>query len=173
MDTLNERIKTVRKNLGLSQKDFAEKIGISQRSVSWGEQPGNNVPDITIKALCMAFRVNEDWLRNGNGEMLLDFTEDEFTKAANMLSKDAFVRSLIVEYWKLDEENKKLFRNFIHKLSDDMKNCESGKNNSPGSHNPGAKPPALSIDEKVELYRKELELEEKAEGKSKALRGGA
>ena len=47
MDTLNERIKTVRKNLGLSQKDFAEKIGISQRSVSWGEQPGNNLRDGT------------------------------------------------------------------------------------------------------------------------------
>ena len=58
--TLNERIKEFRKLRGLSQKDFAETIGISQRSVSWGEQPGNNVPDNTIKNICMAFGVSED-----------------------------------------------------------------------------------------------------------------
>lgn len=83
MDTLNERIKKVRKDLELSQKDFAEKIGISQRSVSWGEQPGNNVPDSTIKSLCLAFHVNEKWLRDGSGEMYIQPTT---------FSLDAFVR---------------------------------------------------------------------------------
>lgn len=81
METLNERIKAVRKDLSLSQKDFAEKIGISQRSVSWGEQPGNNVPDSTLKALCMAFRVNETWLRDGIGPMYTaepTFSLDQF-----------------------------------------------------------------------------------------------
>lgn len=63
--SINERIKELRKDQGLSQKDFAAKMGISQRSVSWSEQPGNNVPDSTIKSLCMAFNANEDWLRNG------------------------------------------------------------------------------------------------------------
>ena len=86
MDTLNDRIKEVRKNLGLSQKDFAEKIGISQRAVSWGEQPGNNVPDSTIKALCMAFHVNEKWLRESIGDMFVQpdtFSLDEFVKQHN------------------------------------------------------------------------------------------
>lgn len=58
-------------------------------------------------------------------------------------------------------------------MIENMKSYESSKHNALDSYNPGAKPPALSIDEKVELYHKELELEEKAEGKSKALRGGA
>lgn len=83
MDALNSRIKEVRKDLGLSQKDFAEKIGISQRSVSWSEQPGNNVPDSTIKSLCMAFRVNEDWLRDGKKPMYIQpptFSLDDFVK---------------------------------------------------------------------------------------------
>lgn len=83
MDTLNERIKEVRKKLGLSQKDFAEKVGISQRSVSWGEQPGNNVPDSTIKSLCIVFRINETWLRTGDGDMLIEpdtFSLDQYAK---------------------------------------------------------------------------------------------
>ncbi len=81
--TLNERIKELRKLRGLSQKDFAETIGISQRSVSWGEQPGNNVPDNTIKNICMTFGVSEDWLRNGTEPMYIPestFSLDKFVK---------------------------------------------------------------------------------------------
>ena len=83
LDTLNERIKEVRKKLGLSQKDFAQKVGISQRSVSWGEQPGNNVPDSTIKSLCIVFRINETWLRTGDGDMFIEpdtFSLDQYAK---------------------------------------------------------------------------------------------
>ena len=83
LDTLNERIKEVRKKLGLSQKDFAQKVGISQRSVSWGEQPGNNVPDSTIKSLCIVFRINETWLRTGDGDMFIGpdtFSLDQYAK---------------------------------------------------------------------------------------------
>lgn len=83
MASLNERIKELRKSHGLSQKDFATKIGISQRSVSWSEQPGNNVPDSTIKSLCMAFNVNEDWLRDGTEPMYVEsstFSLEEFVK---------------------------------------------------------------------------------------------
>lgn len=83
MASLNERIKELRKSHSLSQKDFATKIGISQRSVSWSEQPGNNVPDSTIKSLCMAFNVNEDWLRNGTEPMCVEsstFSLEEFVK---------------------------------------------------------------------------------------------
>ena len=67
--TINERIRILRKNLNLSQSAFSEKIGISQRSVSWNEIPGNNVPNVNIKSICMAFNVNENWLRNGIGSM--------------------------------------------------------------------------------------------------------
>lgn len=83
MTSLNERIKELRKKHGLSQKDFATKIGVSQRSVSWSEQPGNNVPDSTIKSLCMAFNLNEDWLRNGTEPMYVKsstFGLEEFVK---------------------------------------------------------------------------------------------
>lgn len=83
LTSLNERIKELRKDCSLSQKEFATKIGISQRSVSWSEQSGNNVPDSTIKSLCMAFNVNENWLRTGEPPMYVEeqtFSLDEFVK---------------------------------------------------------------------------------------------
>ena len=113
MTTLNERIREVRKYLGLSQKDFAEKVGISQRSVSWGEQPGNNVPDSTIKSLCIVFRISEAWLRTGEGEMLEQpetFSLDQYLKENGCT---ALEMEIVKAYFELDAATRqKIFEAF-------------------------------------------------------------
>lgn len=118
METLNERIKEVRKDLGLSQKELAERIGISQRSVSWGEQPGNNVPDSTVKALCMAFHISESWLRNGTGPMYEQqptFSLDQFVKEHGATSLEL---EILKAYFELDPEIRKVvFDHFKARLS--------------------------------------------------------
>ena len=121
---MNERLKAIRKELSLSQEAFGKKLGVTGTAISRMEIGNRAVTEQMILAICREFNVREEWLRNGNGEMFLDFTEDEFSKAAATLSNDAFVRSLIVEYWKLDEDSRKLFRDFIHKLSDNMRGLE-------------------------------------------------
>ena len=121
---MNERLKTIRKSLSLSQEAFGRKLGVTGAGISKIESGDRSITEQMVLAVCREFNVREEWLRNGTGEMFLDFTEDEFAKAAAVLSGDAFVRSLIVEYWKLDEDSKKLFRSFIHKLSDGMRGQE-------------------------------------------------
>lgn len=115
MNTLNERIREVRKYLGLSQKDFAEKVGISQRSVSWGEQPGNNVPDSTVKSLCIVFRINEAWLRTGEGDMLEQpetFSLDQYLKENGCT---ALEMEIVKAYFELDfDTRQKIFESFSH-----------------------------------------------------------
>lgn len=121
---MNERLKVIRKELSLSQEAFGKRLGVTGTAISRMEIGNRAVTEQMILAICREFNVREEWLRTGSGEMFLDFTEDEFSKAAATLSNDAFVRSLIVEYCKLDEDSKKLFRNFIHKLSDSMRGQE-------------------------------------------------
>jgi transcriptional regulator with XRE-family HTH domain len=121
---LNERIKELRTVLGLSAEKFGSHVGVTRSAISRIENGVVNVTEQMILSICREFNVREEWLRNGSGEMFLDFTEDEFSKAAATLSNDAFVRSLIVEYWKLDEGSKQLFRNFLHRLSDNMRGQE-------------------------------------------------
>lgn len=118
---MNGRLKALRKELSLSQEAFGKKLGVTGAGISKIESGDRNLTDQMMLAICREFNVREEWLRNGTGEMFLDFTEDEFAKAAATLSNDIFVRSLVVEYWKLDEDNKKLFRDFIHRLSDNMR----------------------------------------------------
>ena len=121
---MNERLKVIRKELSLSQEAFGKRLGVTGTAISRIEIGNRAVTEQMILAICREFNVREEWLRNGSGKMFLDFTEDEFAKAAAILSNDTFVRSLIVEYWKLDEDSKQLFRDFIHRLSDNMRRQE-------------------------------------------------
>ena len=81
---INERIRDFRKNvLHLSQTEFATQLGMKQTSVSTFEKSGATVTDPTIKALCMAFNLNEDWLRNGTKPMYIQaptFSLDNFVR---------------------------------------------------------------------------------------------
>ena len=68
---MNARIRELRKALNLSQKDFAEKIGLKQNAISYMEKSGATVTEQNIKTICSQFSINENWLRTGSGEMLL------------------------------------------------------------------------------------------------------
>lgn len=65
---MNERIKKLRKILGLTQQEFGDRIGIKRNSVALIES-GRNTSEQTIFSICREFNVNEEWLKTGEGEM--------------------------------------------------------------------------------------------------------
>ena len=67
--TILERIRLIRKELGLNQGQFSGKIGLTQTSVSMIERGRSVLTEKNIKLICATFAVNEDWLRTGKGEM--------------------------------------------------------------------------------------------------------
>lgn len=69
---MNGRIRELRKTLELSQKEFAQKIGLKQNAISYMEKNGATVTEQNIKAICSQFSVNENWFRTGNGKMFLE-----------------------------------------------------------------------------------------------------
>ena len=68
MTTL-DRIRIVRKKLGLNQSDFSSRIGLTQTSMSMIELGKSVLTDKNIKLICATFAVDEGWLRTGKGEM--------------------------------------------------------------------------------------------------------
>lgn len=65
MSTVGERIKQIRKDFGLTQQKFADRIGAKQNTVAQYEI-GRNIPiDPVITAICKEFDIQEDWLRHG------------------------------------------------------------------------------------------------------------
>lgn len=74
---MNERIKKIRKTLGLTQQEFADVIGIKRNTFSQYEIGRNEPIDAVITLICREFDVNENWLRTGEGEMFIEKTKDE------------------------------------------------------------------------------------------------
>ena len=63
-----ERIKDVRKALGLNQTDFAKRIDLTQTAYSMIESGRNRLSDKHIKLVASEFGVNENWIRTGEGD---------------------------------------------------------------------------------------------------------
>ena len=75
--TENERVKEVRKSLGLTQEKFGERVGLKKSAISQIESGVNGVTDQLRLAVFREFNVNEDWLRTGEGSMFVEPDEDE------------------------------------------------------------------------------------------------
>ena len=66
---MHDRIKRIRADLKLTQSDFAAKLGVSQNYVWMLESGERTASDRIIRDICREFRVDETWLRTGEGDM--------------------------------------------------------------------------------------------------------
>jgi Predicted transcriptional regulators len=117
---MNERLKHLRNELKLNQKEFGKKVGVSNTAISKLEKAERNITEQMIISICREFNVNEQWLRYGKGPVFLDLPqEDQYFKAVTELSRDndSFAMQAIIEYWKLDDSRKETIRNFIIGIS--------------------------------------------------------
>lgn len=74
---MKDRISFVRKNSGLNQTEFAEKLNLTKNYISLIEN-GNRTPsDRTISDICRTFGVDEIWLRDGIGEPFREKSDEE------------------------------------------------------------------------------------------------
>ena len=67
---MNERMKELRKILGVSQQELADKLGLKRNTIATYEIGKASPSDRVISDLCNKYNVNEEWLRTGNGEIL-------------------------------------------------------------------------------------------------------
>lgn len=68
---MKERVKTLRKELKLTQTEFGEKLGRNVRTIQYYEAGNRQIDSATIKLICSVYNVNPDWLLNGTGEMFI------------------------------------------------------------------------------------------------------
>ena len=74
---MGERIKELRKALGLTQQKFADGMGVKQNTIAQYES-GRNAPiDAVITLICRTYEVDETWLRTGEGEMFKPKSRNE------------------------------------------------------------------------------------------------
>lgn len=112
---MKDRIKTIRKELGLTQEKFADRLNMKRNTIANYEIGRNEPIDAVISLICREYNVNEQWLRTGEGEMFIKLDpEDELMQWAekNLTTKShsfkkRFIRMLsrmTDEEWEWVEE---------------------------------------------------------------------
>ena len=89
------RIGEVRKALGVTQQEFAEKLKISQTHVSSLERNSRTIQERFVKMICLTYGVNEKWLKTGNGAM---FENGEDFKLEDVISNFKKLDDLLQDY---------------------------------------------------------------------------
>lgn len=133
---MKERLKQLRKTLGITQQEFADKIGIKRNSYA-NYETGRNTPiDAIILSICREFDVNEDWLRDGSGEMFKERSPSEEIGyyVEDLLEYDGHGNpfyDMIVEmmktYVELDEKSQAVIRSYFQSVSDGIHKKEEDR----------------------------------------------
>ena len=119
---MNERIRKLRRELDLTQQEFAERIGIKRNTVAMYET-GRNAPiDAVISLICKTFNVNENWLRTGEGDMFIVVDKElelmawagEVLREESSSFRHRFVAALSV----LDEKDWKEIERVLRKMTE-------------------------------------------------------
>lgn len=128
---MNERIRLLRKELGLNQSDFGNKIGVKQGTVAGYESGARTPLDAVVSSICREFDVNEEWLRTGEGKMFEQITEQQkLLKYTGMLLKDKdsaivnAIQSFIVTYEQLDDTSKATLEKIAQQFIDNLKKSQ-------------------------------------------------
>jgi transcriptional regulator with XRE-family HTH domain len=79
-ETINRRIKKLRKELKLTQNAFSSIITISAGQLACIETEKRIVNGRTIKLICDSFNANDKWLRTGEGPMFVEDKDTRYTK---------------------------------------------------------------------------------------------
>jgi len=78
---IGDRLKELRKTLGLTQQEFADRLGIKRTAVATYEVGKSNPGDSVVMLVCSKLSVNEAWLRTGEGEMFREVQRDKQIQA--------------------------------------------------------------------------------------------
>lgn len=118
---MNERLKELRKNEGLTLEKFGARLGVSKVAISLIESGKNNLTEQMMKAICREFNVNEEWLRDGVGEPYIIPEDDITAVVGNILDNpdDDFYRiavDVLRTYDELNDDGKTILRNFAKTL---------------------------------------------------------
>lgn len=121
--TQGERVKEVRKALGLTLDKFGEKVGVKKQTVSRIENGVNNVTDQMVLSICREFNVNYDYLMNGEGEMFDDLPQTIFDELCVQYNLDDLDRNLVEMYLEMPEPVRDYLKQEIRKrfLKEDTK----------------------------------------------------
>ena len=117
-----DRVKIIRKEANLTQEKFGKRLGVSKVAVSKIENKVNSLSDQMRRSICREFRINEEWLLSGTGEMHILPETDFITSISTEYGLDALETTILLEYVKLSPQSKQMFKAYLKSISERLIN---------------------------------------------------
>lgn len=109
---MKERIKKIRKSLGLTQQQFADALGLKRNTIAQYETGRNEPIGAIAKLICKEYDINENWLYTGKGCMYSHETINSRIKKVREnlgISQEKFAKELNLSknfIWMIEKEQR-------------------------------------------------------------------
>ena len=113
---IDERIRAIRKDKGLTMQAFGESIGMSKASISGIESGKNGPSEQSIRLICSVYKVDYFWLKEGKGSMYLDDTDNLVDEIAIEQNLDPDTTRTLKRLLRLSPDSQKIVLKAIDTL---------------------------------------------------------
>ena len=121
MSTIGERIDLLIKQKEKNRSKFAERIGVTPAYVTMLIAGKNEPSDLVITAICREFRVNEEWLRTGAGEMFVPTPASIVDELAEEYHLCPEAQAMVEKFITLDEETQLAVFDYMCAVVDEIR----------------------------------------------------
>lgn len=143
----SERVRMVRNAEGLTMEEFGKRLGVGRSAISNIENGNRDLTAQMAKSIAREFRVSEEWLKTGEGDMRPATSSSTAAGIAEVLGLGEWGTAILEQYMSLSPEERKLFLATVRKLLSSIIPAER----------------TMEIEEKVASYRAELEAQADSE----------
>lgn len=110
---MHNRIKAVRKELKLTQDEFADRLGLARNSIASYESGRRTPNDAVIKLMCREFNVDYFWLTEGTGEMFTSIPQTLVDSIADEYHLTDEYKAILGAFLQVPDEDKPAIQNFF------------------------------------------------------------
>lgn len=128
-----QRVRELRKRLDLTLEKFSKPLGVGKTAISNIENESRSLTDQMILSICREYNVNEEWIRNGSGEMFVELSPDEeiASYVSDLLEDDGnnplygLIIQIMRTYSGLSPKSQEVIRDFARQLAENIKERDS------------------------------------------------
>lgn len=116
MMTYGERVREVRKSLGLTLEKFGERLGVTKVAISNIENGNRNLTEQMTLSICREFRANYYWLTEEQLPVILETPETITDEIAEDYNLDEIDKKIIQKYLELDDKHRQFLKDYLKSI---------------------------------------------------------
>lgn len=113
---MNERLKELRKTLGLTLEEFGKRVGVTRSAIGKIEKGDRGITEQMTLSICREFRVDYFWLTEGIGEMFTAAPQSLIDEIAEEYDLDADDKKLVEKYLTLPPEQRQVLKDYLKSI---------------------------------------------------------